>query len=236
MGNAQSPPPFRPPAGCVPRPRSVIHQPSSEVFALFDKLCLLSEGRVVYFGEPHRLFNCGALPKAARLALLRAPPPADPPPSLPCTPGAANRAIDFFAEAGLAVPSNRNPGAALLCCAGKGPLLLPGCRAAGPLVLSARVALHGAAIPSHPLSQLTTSSTASTQTLLVRLAAQLTDLCCRQLIHGSVQHVLRRLHTSLPAFPLLALNHVRCLQRAAQQRRLWQALAECGARGTASIC
>ncbi|PSC72150.1 ABC transporter G family member 11-like [Micractinium conductrix] len=51
---------------------SVIHQPSSEVFALFDKLCLLSDGYVVYFG-------------------------------------AANRAIDFFAEAGLAVPTNRNP-------------------------------------------------------------------------------------------------------------------------------
>lgn len=51
---------------------SVIHQPSSEVFALFDKLCLLSDGHVVYFG-------------------------------------AANRAIDFFAEAGLPVPSNRNP-------------------------------------------------------------------------------------------------------------------------------
>lgn len=51
---------------------SVIHQPSSEVFALFDKLCLLSDGHVVYFG-------------------------------------AANRAADFFADAGLAVPVNRNP-------------------------------------------------------------------------------------------------------------------------------
>lgn len=51
---------------------SVIHQPSSEVFALFDKLCLLSDGQVVYFGT-------------------------------------ASRAVDFFAEAGLAVPMNRNP-------------------------------------------------------------------------------------------------------------------------------
>ncbi len=51
---------------------SVIHQPSSEVFSLFDKLCLLSDGHVVYFG-------------------------------------AADRAIDFFAEAGLPVPTHRNP-------------------------------------------------------------------------------------------------------------------------------
>jgi len=33
---------------------AVIHQPSSEVFELFDKLCLLAEGHAVYFGDaPH---------------------------------------------------------------------------------------------------------------------------------------------------------------------------------------
>ena len=29
-----------------------IHQPSSSVFANFDKLCLLADGKMVYFGTP----------------------------------------------------------------------------------------------------------------------------------------------------------------------------------------
>lgn len=46
---------------------SVIHQPSSEVFELFDKLCLLSRGSVVYFGDAVRavdLFQFAGLPCA----------------------------------------------------------------------------------------------------------------------------------------------------------------------------
>ncbi|GMH41599.1 hypothetical protein BSKO_09509 [Bryopsis sp. KO-2023] len=46
---------------------SVIHQPSSEVFELFDKLCLLSRGSIVYFGEAARaidLFQFAGLPCA----------------------------------------------------------------------------------------------------------------------------------------------------------------------------
>ena len=29
---------------------ATIHQPSSEVFALFDKVCILTQGNMVYFG------------------------------------------------------------------------------------------------------------------------------------------------------------------------------------------
>jgi len=49
---------------------TVIHQPSSEVFDLFDKLCLLSTGRLVYFGDAVRaidLFRDAGLPCPERV-------------------------------------------------------------------------------------------------------------------------------------------------------------------------
>ncbi|KAH9608790.1 hypothetical protein KSS87_019683 [Heliosperma pusillum] len=58
---------------------SSIHQPSGEVFALFDDLCLLSSGELVYFGD-------------------------------------ANKAVQFFAEAGFPCPSRRNPSDHFLRC------------------------------------------------------------------------------------------------------------------------
>lgn len=34
-----------------------IHQPSSEVFELFDRLCLLSGGKTIYFGEASQAYE-----------------------------------------------------------------------------------------------------------------------------------------------------------------------------------
>lgn len=47
---------------------SVIHQPSSEVFSLFDRLCLLSDGMVIYFGDASKavdMFASAGLPVPA---------------------------------------------------------------------------------------------------------------------------------------------------------------------------
>lgn len=44
---------------------AVIHQPSSETFELFDKLCLLASGDTVYFGDANRaqdMFAAAGLP------------------------------------------------------------------------------------------------------------------------------------------------------------------------------
>lgn len=29
-----------------------IHQPSSEIYEMFDQICLMAEGRIVFIGEP----------------------------------------------------------------------------------------------------------------------------------------------------------------------------------------
>ena len=34
-----------------------IHQPSSELFAMFDKVCLISEGRLAYIGDRIQAIN-----------------------------------------------------------------------------------------------------------------------------------------------------------------------------------
>jgi ATP-binding cassette, subfamily G (WHITE), eye pigment precursor transporter len=34
-----------------------IHQPSSEIFEMFDRLCLLSEGRLAYIGDLDRAYD-----------------------------------------------------------------------------------------------------------------------------------------------------------------------------------
>lgn len=34
-----------------------IHQPSSEIFELFDRLCLLAEGRLAYIGDLNKAYD-----------------------------------------------------------------------------------------------------------------------------------------------------------------------------------
>ena len=31
-----------------------IHQPSSEIFGMFDRICLITEGRIAYIGETYK--------------------------------------------------------------------------------------------------------------------------------------------------------------------------------------
>eukprot|EP01018_Ginkgo_biloba_P029024 Gb_18403 [translate_table: standard] len=65
-----------------------IHQPSSEVFALFDYLYLLSGGQTVYFGEARSAHE----------------------------PDRLDLANEFFAQAGFPCPSRRNPSDHFLRC------------------------------------------------------------------------------------------------------------------------
>ena len=34
-----------------------IHQPSSEIFEMFDRLCLLAEGRLAYIGDLQKAYD-----------------------------------------------------------------------------------------------------------------------------------------------------------------------------------
>lgn len=86
---------------------SSIHQPSSEVFALFDNLFLLSSGEVVYFGETKMAVEVTVLLFNSAIFVV----------TLISHPTLTSRPIlQFFAEAGFPCPSRRNPSDHFLRC------------------------------------------------------------------------------------------------------------------------
>lgn len=81
-----------------------VHQPSAEVFELFDSLILLSGGEQIYFGAAR---GCASARYCACSHSARVPAQC---PSLPCSPAESAlvcRAGQFYADAGVPCPPNR---------------------------------------------------------------------------------------------------------------------------------